>query len=86
MSADNYLLIRSYDGGFLVTSESMSEESDPSDPQKALERALGPNSDHFDGFFDDLKDAEDFVKLMYEAANNGEGPFIEYGPSRQISN
>lgn len=77
MSADNYLLVRRYRDGFLVTQEFLSCD-EPSDADEAYERAMSPNSKWTDGFFDSESQAEDFVDLIYDIADEDGRPF-EYG-------
>lgn len=73
MSADNYILVRSHQDGFLVTQESMSAD-EPQDAETAYARAMGPKSIWTDGFFDDLEQAGDFVDSLYDT----DYPYIEY--------
>jgi hypothetical protein len=71
--------MREFNGGFLVTHETLSQD-EPSDAQEAYDRAMGPNSHDDDGFFDEEIQAWQFINNRYEQRDEQERPF-EYGPS-----
>lgn len=72
MSADNYLALRGHNGKYVVTMEFMSAD-EMSDLDNLPERRR-PQT------FDTYREAERYLEAQYEAANNGTGGFIEYGP------
>lgn len=80
MSADNYVLVRSYKGGFLVSDESMSAD-EPEDADKVFARVGSPKRRPCDAFFFSELSAQVFVDMLYDDL---ESYFIEYGPDWDI--
>jgi hypothetical protein len=78
MSADDFLFIRRYEDGFLVTRETLSQDA-PSDALEALARIGTDGERETDGFFETVDEAFAFVDLVYEAWEDYGRPF-EYGP------